>query len=126
MAITLTTAARNAACDAIVDLVDVGTTDANGDIVFMTSGSVEVATLALSAPAFGASSVGVATANTVSSDTSATGGTVALFKIQNKDNTEIFRGTVTVSSGDINLSSLTVGASDTVSMSSLTVTMPAS
>ncbi len=126
MAITLTTAARNAACDAIVDLVDVGTTDANGDIVFMTSGSVEVATLALAAPAFGASSVGVATANTVSSDTNATGGTVALFKIQNKDNTEIFRGAVTVSSGDINLSSLVVGATDTVSMSSLTVTMPAS
>ena len=126
MAITLTTAARNAACDAIVDLVDVGTTDANGDIVFMTSGSVEVATLALSAPAFGASSDGVATANTVANDTNATGGTVALFKIQNKDNTEIFRGAVTVSSGDINLSSLVVGATDTVSMSSLTVTMPAS
>jgi hypothetical protein len=126
MAITLTTAARNAACDAIVDLVDVGTTDANGDIVFMTSGSVEVATLALTAPAFGASSDGVATANTVANDTNATGGTVALFKIQNKDNTEIFRGAVTVSSGDINLSSLVVGATDTVSMSSLTVTMPAS
>ena len=126
MAITLTTAARNAACDAIVDLVDVGTTDANGDIVFMTSGSVEVATLALADPAFGASSVGVATANTVANDTNATGGTVALFKIQNKDNTEIFRGAVTVSSGDINLSSLVVGATDTVSMSSLTVTMPAS
>lgn len=126
MAITLTTAARNAACDAIVDLVDVGTTDANGDIVFMTSGSVEVATLALTDPAFGASSDGVATANTVANDTNATGGTVALFKIQNKDNTEIFRGAVTVSSGDINLSSLVVGATDTVSMSSLTVTMPAS
>jgi hypothetical protein len=126
MAITLTTAARNAACDAIVDLVDVGTTDANGDIVFMTSGSVEVATLALAAPAFGASSDGVATANAVANDTNATGGTVALFKIQNKDNTEIFRGAVTVSSGDINLSSLVVGATDTVSMSSLTVTMPAS
>jgi hypothetical protein len=51
MGITLSTPARNAACDAIVDLVDGGTGDANGDLVFMTSGDSEVATLALAAPA---------------------------------------------------------------------------
>jgi len=126
MGLTLTTAARNAACDAIVDLFDGGTTDANGDLVFMTSGDVEVATLALANPAFGAASVGVATANAIADDTNATGGTVALFKLQNRDNTEVIRGTVAVSGGDINLSSLAVGATDTVQMTSLTVTMPAS
>ena len=128
MAITLTTAARNAACDAIVDLIDGGTTDANGDLVFMTSGDVEVATLAMSNPAFGAAAAGVATANTISDDTNATGGTVAKFKIQNRDNTEVFQGTVTVTSGggDIEMSSLSVGATDTVSVTSMTATMPAS
>jgi hypothetical protein len=128
MGITLSTPARNAACDAIVDLVDGGTGDANGDLVFMTSGDSEVATLALAAPAFGASSTGTATANTIADDASATGGTTALFKIQNKSNSEIFRGTVTATGGggDIEMSSVVVGATDTVSVSSLTATMPAS
>jgi len=126
MGLTLVTGTRNAACNAVVDLIDVGTTDANGDLVFMTSGDVEVATLAFSATAFGAASAGVATANTISDDTNATGGTVALFKMQDRDNAEVLRGTVAVSGGDINLSSLSVGATDTVSVTSLTVTMPAS
>ena len=126
MGITLTTAARNAACDAIVDLVDGGTTDANGDLVIMTSGDVEVATLAMSNPAFGAASTGVATASAISDDTSATGGTAALHKIQNRDNTEIWRGTVGSGSGDLDLSSVTIGAGDTVSVSSYTLTVPAS
>lgn len=126
MAITLTTASRNAMADALVDLVDGGTTDATGDLVIMTSGDVEVATLALSNPAFGAASSGVATASAISDDTSATGGTAALHKFQNRDNTEIWRGTVGTSGADLNLSSVSIGAGDTVSVSSYTVTQPAS
>jgi len=68
MTTTISTAARNAACDAIVDLLDVGSADANGDLVIQTSGDVEVATLALSNPAFGDAVGGVATANTISDD----------------------------------------------------------
>lgn len=123
---TISTAARNAACNAIVDLLDVGTTDANGDLVIMTSGDVEVATLALSNPAFGAAATGVATASAISSDTNATGGTAALFKMQDRDNTEVFRGSVGTSGAELNLSSVAIGAGDTVSVSSFTVTMPAS
>lgn len=126
MGITLTTTARNAACDAVVDLIDVGTGDANGDLVIMTSGDAEVATLAFSNPAFGAASSGVATAATISDDTSATGGTAALFKFQNRDNAEVLRGTVGTSGADLIISSLSIGAGDTISVSSFTVTMPAS
>lgn len=126
MAVTLTTAARNAACDAIVDLIDAGTTDANGDLEIMTAGDVEVATLACSNPAFGAAATGTATAATISDDTNATGGTAALFKFQDRDNTEVFRGSVGTSGEDLNLSSVTIGAGDTVSVSSFTATMPAS
>ena len=128
MGITLTNATASAACDAIVDILDTGSADAQGDLVFMTSGDVEVAILALSNPAFGAASNGVATANSISDDTNATGGTVALFKMQDRDNTEIFRGTVTATGGggDIEMSSLIVGATDTVSISSMTATMPTS
>jgi hypothetical protein len=127
MGITIPTAARNAMCDALVDLVDGGTTDTTGDLVIMTSGDVEVATLSWTAtPAFGASSAGVATMNAINDDTSATGGTAALHKFQDRDNVEIFRGNVATSGGDLNLSSLAIGATDTVSVSAYTVTVPAS
>jgi hypothetical protein len=48
---TLETAARNAACNAVVDLIDAGS--GAGTLVFETSGDVEVATLTFSDPAFG-------------------------------------------------------------------------
>lgn len=126
MGITLTTTAQNAACDAVVDLIDVGSGDANGDLVIMTSGDVEVATLAFSNPAFGSAVAGVATAATISDDTNATGGTAALFKFQNRDNTEVLRGTVGTSGADLIISSTNIGAGDTIQVSSFTVTMPAS
>lgn len=127
MAVTLTTAARNAACNAIVDLIDGGTTDANGDLVIRTSGNVEVATLAFSNPAFGAAATGVATAGTISDDTSATGGTAANFIFQDRDNTEVLEGSAgDVGTEDLVLSSASVGTGDTVSVTSFTVTVPAS
>lgn len=122
----LEVAARNAAVDAVVDLIDVGTTDANGDLVIDTSGDVEVATLALSATAFGAATTGTATANAISDDTNATGGTAAKFKFQDKDNARVMGGTVGTSGAELNLSSVSIGAGDTVSVSSFTVTQPAS
>ena len=126
MAITLSTAARNAAANAIVDLVDGGTTDANGDLVIMTSGEVEVATLAFANPAFGAASSGVATANAITADSSATGGTAAIFVVQDRDNTEIWRGSVgTPGSGaDLELQSVVIGAGDSVTVTAFTMTMP--
>lgn len=125
MTTTLTTAARNAACDAIVDLVDAGSTDANGDLVIQTSGDVEVATLAMSNPAFGAAATGIATAGTISDDTNATGGTAANFILQDRNNSEVIRGDCGTSGSNLNLSSLSIGAGDTVSVSALTVTVPA-
>lgn len=126
MTTTISAAARNAACDAIVDLIDAGSTDANGDLVIQTSGDVEIATLALSDPAFGNAAAGVATANPISDDSNATGGTAANFILQDKDNTEVMRGLCGTSGAELNLSSLSIGSGDTVSVSSLTATMPAS
>lgn len=123
MAITISTAGRNAMCNALVDLVD---NSGPGNLVIMTSGDVEVATLALSATAFGAAATGVATAASISDDTSATGGTAALHKFEDGTNAEIWRGTVGTSGADLNLSSVSIGVGDTVSVSAYTVTMPAS
>lgn len=127
MTTTLTTASRNAAADAIADSVDNGTTDANGDLVGYTSGDVEVFTCAMSNPAFGAAATGVCTANAISDDTNATGGSLSggYFTLQDRDNTEVIRGDINTSGAELNMSSLTIGAGDTVSVSALTLTVPA-
>lgn len=121
---TLETAARNAAADAIVDLIDAGA--GAGTLEFETSGDVEVATLTFSDPAFGAAAAGVATASAITDDTNATGGTIAQASFYDSDSNKVLEATVGTSGADINLSSLTVGAGDTVSISSLTLTVPAS
>lgn len=121
---TLTVVARNAACNGTVDLLDGG-----GTLVFETGTGVEVATCGLSVPAFGAATSGTATANAISSDTNATGGTVSQATFYDSQATPAPIWTVTVTAtgggGDIEMSSTSVGAGDTVSVSSYTHTQPA-
>ena len=126
MALAHVTALRNTLADAAVDSLDTGTTDPNGDLVYATAGAVEVAILAFAASAFGVAAAGIATAAAIASDTNATGGLVAICILQNRDNAEQFRGSVTATSGggDIELTNLTIGAGDTVSTSSLTYEAP--
>ncbi len=129
MAVTLTTAARNAACDAIVDLLDGGSGDSTGDIAFSTSAPATLCVCTLAATAFGSSSSGTATAGTIAAGTvsgSSNPSTVALALFRNKANTEIFRCAVGTSGSDINLSSVSVNDGDTITVSSLTFTVPAS
>lgn len=125
MAVTHPTAIRNGIADYVVDRLDLGSGTSAGRLVFQTSGSVAVATLALSNPAFGAASSGVATASTITSDTNAAGGTVSKAELRDRDATAVILCAVGTSGSDINLSSLTIGAGDTVSVSSLTYTAPA-
>lgn len=125
MAVTHSTAARNAATDAVTALIG-----ASGDLVFRLSGTIgspgtAVATLPLSATAFGAASSGTATANAITSDTNATGNAspVANASLQTSGGTLIIHCAVAASSSDINMTNgLIVAAGDTVSCSSLTYT----
>jgi len=126
MALTLETVLRDDLADRIDALINFGVTDANGDLKFQTSGDVEVATIEFQDPAFGSASTGVITmAGQPLSDTSATGGVVAQFSIFDRNNLKQLEGTVGVSGQDINLSSLTVGATDTVELTTFTITVPA-
>ena len=126
MAVTHPTAVRNGIADYVVDLLDVGSTNAAGQIELQTSGDVEVATLAMSNPAFGAAASGIATANSITDDSSATGGTVAKGVLQDRDEGDVvlFSVTATGGGGDLELSSVSVGAGDTVQITSLTYTAP--
>jgi hypothetical protein len=124
MAVTHPAAVRNGVADFVVDQLDEGVPP--GNLVFRTSGDVEVATLPLSNPAFGAAAAGVATAGAITSDTNATGGTVAKATLENAAATKKIECSVTGTGGggDIEMSSVSVGAGDTVSCSSLTYTAP--
>jgi hypothetical protein len=104
------------------------TVGTSATLEFQTSGDVEVATLTLGNPAFGASSSGVITlSGTPLSDTNATGGTMAKFVIKSGGTTTQITGTVSTSGADINFAGgLVVGASDTVTLTSFTITCPAS
>lgn len=119
----LATAGRNAACNAIVDLLDAGS--GAGALVFRTSGSAEVATLPFSDPAFGNAATGVATASAITPDSNATGGTTDRATLEDSDTNTVITASVGTSGEDINLSSVVIGSGDTVSMTSLTVTVPA-
>jgi hypothetical protein len=125
MAISHPTAVRTGIADFVVDQLDEGTPP--GTLVFQTSGDVEVATLTLANPAFGAASNAVATAGSITSDSSATGGTIAKARLKNAAGTDkiICSVTATGGGGDITLSSVSISAGQTVSVTSLTYTAPA-
>ena len=125
MAVTHSTAARNAATNAVTNLIG-----ASGKLVFRLSGTISapgtaVATLSLSATAFGASSSGTATANAITSDTNATGNAspVATATLQTSGGTVVIHCAVAASGSDINMTNgLTVAPGDTVNCTALTYT----
>lgn len=125
MAVTHSTAARNAATDAVTALLG-----ATAKLVFRLTGTVSapgtvVATLSMASTAFGASATGTATAGTITSDTNATGNAspVATATIQTGAGTVVIHCAVAASASDINMTNgLTVASGDTVSCSSLTYT----
>lgn len=125
MAVTHSTAARNAATDAVTALIGV-----SGKLKFRLAGTVSApgtaaATLSLSATAFAASASGTATANAITSDTAATGNAspVATATLETSGGTVVIHCAVAASGSDINMTGgLVIGAGDTVSCSSLTYT----
>ncbi len=127
MALTLPTATRNAACNAIVDLLDVGSGQATGDLRFYTAAfATLLATLLFSNPAFGAASTGVATASAITADSSADAtGTAAVLRARDRDAGTVFEGTVGTSGADINFNTVSWTSGDNISVSSLTFTVPA-
>jgi hypothetical protein len=106
-------------------IVDVFDSLNGGTLVFHTSAHAVVASCALSATAFGAPSAGVITANAISDGTVSTGGTVAHAHLVTSGSTEQCTLTCGTSGAEIILSGLTFSSGDKITVSSLTITMPA-
>lgn len=129
----ISTAARNAMCDALVDLVDGGsgagtmqirTGAAPTNVADANSGTL-LATLTFSDPAFGAAASGVATAGAITSDSSIDAtGTAGHFRIFDSAGTCIAQGSCGTSGADLNFDSVSFVAGGTCAISSLTVTQP--
>ena len=117
-AVTHATATRNGLADYVVDQLNTGTLE------LQTSGNVEVATLTFGGTAFGAATGGTATANAITPDSNATGGTAAKGVFKTSGATSIVFCSVTGSGGggDIELNSAVISASQEVSLTSLTYT----
>lgn len=125
MALVLETAMRDALADEIDNQINSGTAP---ELVFETSGDVEVATIILNATnAFGSASSGVITmTGQPLSDASATGGTTVQFSIYINvgQSGKQLEGTVGTSGTDIIISSTVIGATDTVELTTFTITVP--
>lgn len=134
----ISNAAAIAALDAIVDLVDAGagagtlriydgTPPADADAAL--SSNTLLAQLTMSDPAFGAASDGTGeatvSASSITDDSSADAtGTASFFRLLDSDANVVFQGTCGTSDADLILDSTSISSGVTVSVSSLTITLP--
>lgn len=125
MATTLSTNARNAACNATVALPNAGT--GPGKIRLKSAGAVVIAEVALADPAFGAAANGVATAAglpRVGAGIAAAGtGTVATtFDVTDSDNNVCWSGAV---GAELTLDNANIANGQAVTINTFTHTQPA-
>lgn len=131
LATSLANAQRSRAADAVTARLNSGylriysgtrPTDANTAL----SGNTLLAELRYNATAFGAASNGVATANAITSDSSADASGTATFcrSFESDGTTVVYDGDVGTATANLVLSTVTITAGNTVSVSSLTYTQP--
>jgi hypothetical protein len=132
----LATTARNAACDAVVDALDVGTTNAAGKIE-IRSGTMPadpqtavtgtlLATVVLSNPAAGNAATGVATITDPAAVTGVGDGTATWARFYNRNNAAVFDVDVTATGGGgtLTLSTTTISTGVTFDLGAVTFTVP--
>lgn len=130
--VRLATATNNAACDAVVDLIDsggAGTIEIRSGTQPATANDAAtgtlLATLTFSATAFGAASAGVATAAAITQDASADAtGTATWARIKNGSAATVFDCDVGTTGATINLNTVSITTGGTVSITSFTITHP--
>ncbi len=125
---------RNAACNAIVDAIDVGA-GSNGTIEIRTgsqpatpqtaaSGTL-LGTLNFAATAFGNAAAGVAVANAIASDTDAdASGTAGWARVYDADGNAVCDMDIGQGSGTLNFDNTTIVAGGTIAITSFSITVP--
>lgn len=124
MAVTYTTAVKNARLDAVTAQIDAGAGAGKLEIGTTAMGTV-LATVTLADPSAAAAASGVLTfSGFPRSDTSADAtGTAAAARIRDSNNVDIITGlSVGTSGSDINLDSVSITAGQTVTITSATIT----
>ena len=120
---------RNAALDAMVDLIDLGSTNANGRMFIYTSGGgTTLATIELNIPSFNAAAAGSVSMIVVPDVEDAAAdatGVAAEMTIVDRDENVIFSGSVGTSGKDLNLNSVNLEAGVPVKITSCVLTQPA-
>lgn len=130
----ISTAGRNAACDGLVDLLDVGGAGTIGhrtgapptNVADADSGTL-LGTNTFSSTAFGAASAGVATAAAITDDSSADAtGTAGHFRLYNNAGTCVAQGTSgeAADTPDMVFDDSSIVISGRIACSSMTITMP--
>lgn len=131
----ISTAARNGACNGIVDLLDAGAGAATlsirtgappANVADADSGTL-LATLTFSDPAFGNAATGVATASSITSDTNADNtGDAGHFRAKDSDANTVFQGTAgeAADTPDMVFDEKSIVAGGTVACTAMTVTVP--
>lgn len=132
----LATTARNGAVNGVVDLLDVGTTNAAGKIEIRdgampadpqtaATGTV-LATVVLANPAAGAAASGAATITNPASVTAAATGTASWARFYDRDNAAVMDCDVTATGGggSITLSTTSITSGVAVDLDAITYTQP--
>ena len=122
--VTKSTAAKNAACNAVTTLIDQTT---NGSIgwssgrlqLYRSGDSLVIASLICANPCFLTANDGTAMANHINDATALLDGTATTFGFVNRDNVFVWGGTVkSDGSGELNLSSTSISTGTIVSVTS--------
>lgn len=118
--------AQNAACNAVVDLVDTGSDYSSGRINVYGTDSTLAAYFQLSIPAFRDATDGTSFANFIYDATVLQDSTAATFDTVNRDASNAWSGTVTSYSGlgDMKLNSIYLYKDSTISLSSFYYIVP--
>ena len=119
---TLEANVRNAAVDGVAGALD------SGELIIETSGDAELGDLSFGSPSFGAASAGTATAAAMGSEASASAGTADHGMLLTSGAADAITCSISGpgGGGDLVLTSVDIDAGDTIEVTEITMSIPAS
>jgi hypothetical protein len=118
--------AQNAACNAVVQLVDQGSLNPSGSLSILDNSSTLIASFVLSNPAFLPAVDGTSVSNLITDSTSVVDGIASIFNILDRDTSVVWSGTVSdfAGTGDLKLNSISIPQDSTISLTQIVYSVP--